>query len=88
VTHASHQATRSLEAEVLHGFAIGAIAGAVLVFVLWGAVALLGGLDGVDAGAIGLFTAAWGGPGFGGMLGAVLGYTRYEEAERAQRSDP
>jgi hypothetical protein len=70
--------TRTIEADVIRGFVIGSVIGSIAVFVLWGAVALLGGLANVNAGVVGAFTAAWGGPGFGGMLGAVLGYSKHQ----------
>ena len=68
-----------MEASVLRGFVAGTVIGSVLVFLLWGGVALVGGLEPGAAVGVGVFTTIWGGPGFGGMLGAVMGYVRHEE---------
>ena len=77
-----------MEASVMKGFVLGSVIGSVLVFLLWGGVAIAGGLDLGSAAAVGVFTTAWGGPGFGGMLGAVMGYVRHEEREQQEQRRP
>lgn len=57
-------------------FIAGSVIGFVLSFTLFGGVALLAGLGVGAAIGIGMFTALWGGPGFGGMMGAVLHFTK------------
>ena len=63
---------------LVRAFAIGAAIGAVAVFAVFFGVATALGLGTPAAIGIGAFTAAWGGPGFGGMMGAVLHITRAE----------
>jgi hypothetical protein len=77
--------TKSGEAAALKGFFIGSIVGTALVLVVYGGLVMLAGMDFMSATAVGLFTAFWGGPGFGGMLGAVLAHVRYEERTRGRR---
>jgi hypothetical protein len=48
------------------------------VFVLLGGLTLAAGMGAAAALGVGAFTAFWGGPGFGGMMGAVLHYSRTE----------
>ena len=55
---------------------LGAFGGAVfLVFLFCGGISLLAGLPFAGAFAIGAYTAFWGGPGFGGMMGATVYYS-------------
>lgn len=58
---------------------IGTLIGTVVVSAVYGSVAFVAGAELVPAIGVGLFTAAWGGPGMGGMAGAVLHATRYED---------
>lgn len=64
----------------------GAIVGMVVGFFVVGAIAvaitLNAGSDLVPALGLGAFAAFWGGPGFGGMLGATLAATKADAAER------
>ena len=68
-------------------FALGSVIGFVVVFLVYSGVASVAGVSAVPAAAVGLFTAFWGGPGFGGMLGAVMFDERRKkrEAEAAVR---
>ncbi|HEY8524463.1 MAG TPA: hypothetical protein VIL48_05850 [Acidimicrobiales bacterium] len=56
----------------------GAIAGFLVLVPIAGGISLLAGFDPLGALGIGAFAGIWGGPGFGGMLGATLAYTRTE----------
>ncbi len=53
-------------------FVLGSLIGFVVVFGIFGGLSLVAGLDAPAAAGLGAFTAVWGGPGFGGMMGAVL----------------
>lgn len=59
-------------------FVRGSVVGSVVVFLLLGGLALATGAGLGPAVGVGAFTAFWGGPGFGGMMGAVLHYSRNE----------
>lgn len=67
------------EAIVLRGFVVGALVGAVVVFAVCAGISLYAGSGWGPAIGIGAFAAFWGGPGFGGMLGAVSGFVRAYE---------
>jgi hypothetical protein len=60
-------------------FIQGTIVGTVLVFVFCGGISLLAGLGVAPAIGIGAFTALFGGPGFGGMMGATIYYSSHSE---------
>jgi hypothetical protein len=62
-------------------FLRGTVLGFVVVFVVCAGMSLAAGVDLGPAVGIGAFTAFWGGPGFGGMLGAVLHLSRAESAD-------
>lgn len=64
------------ESGVWVAFAKGAAVGFVVVAVLVASLALLMGLGWTVALGVAAFTAVWGGPGFGGMMGAVLHHIR------------
>jgi hypothetical protein len=68
----------SEDAGLGRAFVRGSIVGAVAMFVLLGGMALAVGMGNGAALGVGAFTAFWGGPGFGGMMGAVLHYSRTE----------
>ena len=72
----------SPEAGLARSFVRGSIVGFVAVFVVLGGMVGLLGLGLGPSIGIGLFTAVWGGPGFGGMLAAVLHYSREQERLR------
>jgi hypothetical protein len=59
-------------------FVVGSVLGFVTVMVVCGAIALVAGSSLVAAVGIGAFAGFWGGPGFGGMMGAVLHHSRTE----------
>lgn len=64
----------------------GAIVGTIVGFVAVGgvaiAIALNAGTSVISAFGVGAFAAFWGGPGFGGMLGATLAACRNDVLER------
>jgi hypothetical protein len=64
---------------IVRAFVVGALVGCVATFTFFVAMSLLIGLGLGPAIGIGAFTAFWGGPGFGGMMGAVLRYSRNEQ---------
>lgn len=51
---------------------IGTVVGALVVGLFAGGVAMAFGVSFVGAAGVAGFTAFWGGPGFGGMMGFVL----------------
>lgn len=55
----------------------GTIIGSVLVFAFCGGIALAAGMGVPAAIGIGVFTAIWGGPGFGGMMGATVYFSNH-----------
>jgi hypothetical protein len=63
---------------IVRAFVMGALVGCVATFAFFFAMSLILGLGLGPAIGIGAFTAFWGGPGFGGMMGAVLRYSRKE----------
>lgn len=69
-----------------HAAMRGAISGTAIGFFVVGgitvAIALNAGTSAIAAIGLGLFAAFWGGPGFGGMLGATLAATRNDALER------
>ena len=66
------------DAGLARAFVWGSVVGSVAVFVLLGGLTLAAGMGAAAALGVGAFTAFWGGPGFGGMMGAVLHYSRTE----------
>jgi hypothetical protein len=66
------------DAGLARAFVRGSIVGFVATFVLLGGMTLALGMGVGAALGVGAFTAFWGGPGFGGMMGAVLRYSRTE----------
>jgi hypothetical protein len=66
------------DAGLARAFVRGSVVGSVAVFVLLGGLTLAAGMGAAAALGVGAFTAFWGGPGFGGMMGAVLHYSRTE----------
>jgi hypothetical protein len=63
---------------IVRAFVVGALVGCVATFMFFCSMSLILGLGLGPAIGIGAFTAFWGGPGFGGMMGAVLRYSRNE----------
>jgi len=63
----------------------GVVIGLVVMTALGTGMGLVTGFDLIGSLGIGAFAGFWGGPGFGGMLGATLAYVRAEgpEAQRA-----
>jgi len=53
------------------GFLVGSLIGGLLTFLVTGGITLLATSQWGAALAVGGFSACWGGPGFGGMLGLV-----------------
>lgn len=56
----------------LRAFVRGSIIGAIGLFVFAAATAIFAGGEVVDALGLGAFCAFWGGPGFGGAIGASI----------------
>jgi len=61
-------------------FLIGAIVGGLITFVVTAGITLMATGDVGPAVGVGAFAAFWGGPGFGGMLGAVSAASRAEHS--------
>lgn len=59
----------------------GVLVGLVAMSALGTGMGLAAGCALVDSLALGAFAGVWGGPGFGGMLGAILAYARAEHRE-------
>lgn len=70
------------ESAAMRGAIVGTIIGFFAVGAIAVAIALNAGTSMISAVGIGAFASFWGGPGFGGMLGATLGATRNDELER------
>ena len=70
------------ESAALRGALIGTVIGFFAVGGFTIGAALNAGTSLIAALGLGAFAAFWGGPGFGGMLGATLAVTRNEERER------
>ncbi len=70
------------ESAAMRGAIVGTFIGFVAVGVATVAIALNAGTSMIAAVGLGAFAGFWGGPGFGGMLGATLGATRNDERER------
>ena len=70
------------ESAALRGALIGTVIGFFVVggFAFW--ATFNAGSSAIAAVGLGLFAGFWGGPGFGGMLGATLAVTRNDERER------
>ncbi len=68
------------------GFVIGTIAGFIVVSTIVTVMMLRGGATGISALGVGLFAAAWGGPGFGGMIGGLTAMHHAEESLEAHDS--
>ena len=67
-----------LEKRVARTAVVGAVLGIVAFVVGIGALGLWVGLDAPAALGLGAFTGFWGGLGFGGMIGGVIGVNRAE----------
>lgn len=65
--------------EILRWTITGAIAGFFLVGGLFGIATYAFGAGAAAALAVGVFTGMLGGPGFGGMMGFVVQYSKYNE---------
>jgi hypothetical protein len=61
-------------------FLIGAIVGGLITFAVTAGITLFATGEIGPAVAVGAFAAFWGGPGFGGMLGAVSAASRAEHS--------
>ncbi len=70
------------ESAAMRGAIVGTVIGFFAVGTIAVAIALNAGTSVISAFGVGAFAAFWGGPGFGGMLGATLGATRNDELER------
>lgn len=59
-------------------FAIGSLIGGLITFAVTGGITLVACHQVGPAVGVGLYAGLWGGPGFGGMLGAVGAMNREE----------
>lgn len=66
------------DAGLLRAFGTGSVAGFFAVGALGAALSLYAGMDVVPALGVAAFAGFWGGPGFGGTLGAVSHLHRHE----------
>ena len=57
---------------------MGSLIGFLVVLAIVCTIAVLAGYDAADALGVGAFAGLWGGPGFGGMMGATLAANRHE----------
>ena len=73
-----HNPDLVLEGRVARSAVIGAAIGIVSFVIVIGGLGLWVGLDLPGAAALGVFTAFWGGLGFGGMVGAVRAINQAE----------
>ena len=71
------------EASIFRAICTGTIIGAILFATVTTVVAVAVGVSLAAAIVLGLFTALWGGAGFGGMFGAIVAARRHEAEERA-----
>ena len=69
----------AVERAAARGMVTGTIIGLVLVTGMFTGMMLFAGAEFVSAVGVGLFAGFWGGPGFGGMMGAILGAIRAKE---------
>ncbi len=70
----------AVERAAIRGAVTGTIIATVAMTVGVTVVMLYAGAQLVPAVGVGLFAAVWGGPGFGGMMGAILAAVRAEAA--------
>lgn len=75
------------ESAAMRGAITGTAVGFFVVGAITVAIALNAGMSVIEAGGLALFAGFWGGPGFGGMLGATLGVTRNDALERGRTSE-
>ena len=78
VTDIWHNPDLLAEGQVARSAVVGAAIGIVMFVLAVGGLALAVGLDLAPAIGLGVFTAFWGGLGFGGMIGAVRAVNRLE----------
>lgn len=71
-----------MEAGIARAAAKGTLVGFVVVLTIVGGIALSAGAGVMGALGVGAFVALWGGPGWGGMVGAVRYADRIAENER------
>lgn len=74
--------TITAESAAMRGAIVGTFVGFGVVGAITLAIALNAGSSMLPAIGLGAFAAFWGGPGFGGMLGATLAATRNDALER------
>lgn len=72
----------TIEGAALRGGLVGMVVGFFAVGAIAIAITLNAGSDLMPALGVGAFAAFWGGPGFGGMVGATLASIRADAAER------
>jgi hypothetical protein len=80
---ASQIPAEASEAGIGRAAANGAVIGFIVVLAIVGGIALVAGAGMVSALGVGAFAAVWGGPGWGGMVGAVRYADRIADDERS-----
>lgn len=76
------------ERAAAQGFVTGTISGFLIVAGIAMGISLNAGADVVPALGTGAFAGFWGGPGFGGMIGATLACTRLTKERQAAEELP
>lgn len=78
----------SASRDAVRAFVVGSVVGMFLVGGFCGGVTYLFGGDVAGALAVGAFTALWGGPGFGGMMGFIVHQDRMSRPTKTPTIGP
>ena len=73
----------NVSADAIRAFVVGTVIGIIVVGGFSGGLTYLFGGGMAGALAVGAFTALWGGPGFGGMMGFIVHQDRMQKAQDA-----
>jgi hypothetical protein len=82
----NHGPTEASEAGIGHAAVVGAVIGYFVVLAIVGGIVLAAGAGPGVAVAVGAYVAIWGGPGWGGMIGAQRYADRIAADERRAKS--
>jgi hypothetical protein len=83
-TATGHLPADATEAGIGHAAVVGAVIGYVVVLTIVSGIVLIAGAGLDVALAVGAYAAMWGGPGWGGMIGAQRYADQIAEAERSR----